>query len=96
MMQNIHVKRYDDPAAVGGFLGTIEPEDRSFIVFVNADGTPQLWLRVKVEGERPGEVEHSYASAEVLAQIGMSAEDARSQVFGPTTIADALNPPDAK
>ena len=41
-MQNIHVNRYQQPAA--GFDGTIEPEDRSWILWVAVDGTPSLWV----------------------------------------------------
>lgn len=52
-MQNIHVKRYSQPDAVG-YSGAIEPEDRSWILFVPADGsTPQLWQR----SERPDDSE---------------------------------------
>lgn len=44
-MCNIRVSRYDDPAAAGGWAGWIEPEDRSWIVFVHSDGTVRAYLR---------------------------------------------------
>ena len=42
-MGNITVGRYDDPASVG-YVGWLEPEDRTWIMFVKADGTPQVFL----------------------------------------------------
>lgn len=59
-MQNIHVKRYEAPTA--GYLGSIEPEDRSWIVFVAADGTPSLWERAECVDEN-GATVSGYAPA---------------------------------
>ena len=42
-MGNITVGRYDDPASAG-YQGWIEPDDRSFIAFIAADGTPVMFL----------------------------------------------------
>ena len=42
-MGNITVGRYDDPASIG-YQGWIEPEDKSFIAFIAADGTPVMFL----------------------------------------------------
>ncbi len=47
-MQNIHVSRYSNPESVG-YQGTVEPEDRSWIVFVKLDGSPSLWRRTESE-----------------------------------------------
>ncbi len=48
-MQNIHVKRYSHPSKVG-YAGSIEPEDRSWILFIPDDGSvPQLWQQGEVE-----------------------------------------------
>jgi hypothetical protein len=44
-MQNIHVRRYKDAHA---FQGSIEPEDRSWIVFIDKEGHATFWRR----GER--------------------------------------------
>lgn len=35
---NLTIRHYSDPQSVG-FLGTIEPEDKSWIVFVALDGS---------------------------------------------------------
>lgn len=42
-MGNITVGRYDKPAATG-YQGWIEPEDRSWVMFVANDGQPQAFL----------------------------------------------------
>lgn len=47
-MQNIHVSRYRNPDQVG-WAGTIEPEDRSWILFIPADRKPpSLFLHRKI------------------------------------------------
>lgn len=43
-MQNINVRRYSDPKAVGGWAGWIEPADRSWIAFIDTDGSPRFFL----------------------------------------------------
>lgn len=91
-MQNIHVKRYEDPGATG-FLGSVEPEDRKWIVFVHNDGTPNLWLRVKVHNFADQKTEHAYASAEYLAKAGIRIDDALSGEFDMRDIETAVNPP---
>ncbi len=59
-MQQIHVKRYAKSAA--GFSGTIEPEDRSWILFVPTDGSvPSIWKRVESNGA--SDTESSYEKA---------------------------------
>jgi hypothetical protein len=40
-MQNIEVERYDE--GVHGWLGNIQPEDRSWIIFVNDEGRPVFY-----------------------------------------------------
>lgn len=48
-MQNIHVIRYSHPSKVG-YAGAIEPDDRSWILFIPDDGAvPQLWQQSEVE-----------------------------------------------
>jgi len=42
-MGNITVGRYDNPADVG-YQGWIEPDDRSWIMFVSNDGSPVAFL----------------------------------------------------
>lgn len=42
-MPAITVSRYANPANVGGWLGVIEPADKSWIVFIDADGRPMLF-----------------------------------------------------
>lgn len=41
-VQNIEVGRYEQPEQVG-FAGWIEPEDRSWIIFINLAGQPVLF-----------------------------------------------------
>lgn len=67
-MQSIHVKRYLSGQGTG-WQGCVEPEDRSWILFVHDNGTPVLYRRIeivngsKVDGE-PSKVEHVYVDAE--------------------------------
>jgi len=42
-MQNINVTRYANPKAVG-WAGWVEPDDRSWIVFIGLDGRPVAFL----------------------------------------------------
>ena len=58
-MQPIHVRRYEK---LTEWAGTIEPEDRGWILFVASDGKPSLWVR---DGEsRDGDkTESSYRPA---------------------------------
>lgn len=56
-MQNIHVKRYQN--APMGYAGTIEPEDRSWCLFVPSDGEPQLFVRRELK-DSAGAVEHHF------------------------------------
>jgi len=42
-MQNIHVKRYKNPEAVG-YQGWLEPEDLSWIAFIDLEGKPVFYL----------------------------------------------------
>lgn len=42
-MGNITVGRYSDPAAVG-YLGWPEPEDKTWIMFIDRHNTPAVFL----------------------------------------------------
>lgn len=55
-MQQILVKRYAEPAA--GYLGSVEPEDRSWILFLHQEG-PELWERTEEKAE-DGSVTETY------------------------------------
>lgn len=59
-MQNIHVKRYHGQPA--GYSGTVEPEDRSWILFIELDGAAKLWVRQSVESS-DGKTESEYVPA---------------------------------
>lgn len=59
-MQNIHVKRYSSQQA--GYAGTVEPEDRSWILFIDLDGAAKLWVRQSVESS-DGKTESEYVPA---------------------------------
>ena len=41
-MQSITVHRYNDPESAG-WAGWIEPEDRSWIIFIGLDGSPSFF-----------------------------------------------------
>lgn len=60
-MQNIHVKRYSNPEAVG-YQGTIEPEDRTWLLFLDLEGRPSLYLQAEGRDE-DGKVVHDYLAA---------------------------------
>lgn len=45
-MQNIHVCRYKDSHA---FQGSVEPEDRSWVIFIDKDGHATFWRRGELE-----------------------------------------------
>lgn len=42
-MQQINVKRYADPKATG-WAGWIEPEDKSWVAFIDLKGHPTFFL----------------------------------------------------
>jgi len=50
-MQNIQIKRYANPRAVG-YAGYLEPEDRSWIAFIDNDGRPGFFLDRDSTGDR--------------------------------------------
>lgn len=64
-MPNIHVQRYASPST---FAGNIEPEDRSWIVFVAVNGEATFWRRSKRTklGEK---TEHVYVDAELPTHV---------------------------
>ncbi len=61
-MQSIHVRRYG-PGGPAGFLGTVEPDDRSWIIYVDKQNQASFWRRRETTDEE-GRVEHSYYNAE--------------------------------
>ncbi len=46
---------YDEPEAVGGWLGAIEPDDESWIAFVDQGGHGLLWAQREADGGVIGE-----------------------------------------
>lgn len=66
-MQDIHVNRYK--SREHGFQGSIEPEDRSWIVFVDNAGQATFWREVEVDNpeapEAIGGVRHAYVDVEI-------------------------------
>lgn len=48
-MQNISVKRYSDPKATG-WAGWIEPEDKTWIAFIDLEGKPTVFLHRSPSG----------------------------------------------
>jgi hypothetical protein len=55
-MQAIHVRRYEQPHS---YQGSIEPEDRSWVVFIGTDGQPELWRR-SATSDSSTSTEHGY------------------------------------
>ena len=42
-MFNIRIGRYDDPSKTGGWAGSVEPDDKSWILFLAEDGGVQFY-----------------------------------------------------
>lgn len=62
-MQPIHVSRYKSPNA---FAGYIEPEDRAWIVFIDAKGLATFWRRTELHLKEDGlQREHGYIDVEI-------------------------------
>lgn len=75
-MQQIHVKRYNESKAVG-YQGSIEPEDRSWVLFVRSDGEPSLFRRVEVSANPDGSnAEHLYVDVELPGVMADTVADA--------------------
>lgn len=62
-LQPIHVRRYHAPENIG-YLGTVEPDDRSWVVFIRNDGEATLWRRVEVRS-LDGKADHAYLDVEL-------------------------------
>lgn len=45
-MQNVHVRRYPQSHP---YQGTVEPEDRSWIIFIDNKGHATFWRRAQLE-----------------------------------------------
>lgn len=75
--------RYDDPVAVGGWLGAIEPEDESWIAFVATGGKVLLWTERDQEGGVSGEPVRLWRFDLALGAPGK---------VQTTTLADAASP----
>lgn len=89
-MQDIHIKRYQNPEAPGeGFprrLGEVEPEDRSWLLTISDDG-PRLFIRTKVEME-DGSVKHGYVNVRHIP------EDLTTKDIAESTFCDPCDPPE--
>lgn len=42
-MSNIKIGRYDHPSITVDYAGWIEPDDKSWIIFLGADGKPAVY-----------------------------------------------------
>lgn len=47
-MQDLRIERYDTPGTTWG--GNIQPEDRSWILFLDPDGRPAIYWPERYEG----------------------------------------------
>lgn len=61
-MQNIHIGRYSGET---GYSGWVQPEDRTWILFIDDEGKPSLFVEVECQDEE-GKVEHGYMPAGYL------------------------------
>jgi hypothetical protein len=61
-MQNIHVKRFTPEP--GCYHGSVEPEDRSWLLLLRDDGVPVLMKRVAFEDD-DGTTKHGYLDVEL-------------------------------
>lgn len=66
---HIHVKRYSDPKP-GGWDSTVEPADRSWLVFVHEDGHALFYRRVEITNDE-GKTEHAFADVELPGSLPM-------------------------
>jgi len=89
-MQNVHVKRYTHPDT-HGYAGTIEPEDRSWVLFIpNSGKAPELYVEVEVpesEDTPDGPTVKGYTPAifmqpELLKAIADDDQDAVVKAMG--------------
>lgn len=48
-MGNVKIGRYDHPSITVDYSGWIEPEDRSWIIFLGADGKPAIYYAERDE-----------------------------------------------
>lgn len=69
-MQNIHVRRYKD---AHNFQGSIEPDDRSWIIFIDKDGHATFWRRAQIAPD-PKDVEQ-YGAENVEHTVMYDVED---------------------
>lgn len=65
-MQNIHVRRYQHPDSTQ-YRGWVEPEDRSWILFIPQEGAPQLYLEVECE-DGDGKTVRGYTPADLALE----------------------------
>ena len=54
-MQNIAISRYGDQKPTRAWAGSIEPEDRSWILFVDVDNIPHLYVHRDVGADEARE-----------------------------------------
>lgn len=90
-MQNIHVKRYETP---GLWAGQIEPEDRSWVLFIDSDNEATFWRKCEIpeggaKSAEPGKVIHCYIDAELPRGVARE----HSGGFVPSEIERALPAP---
>lgn len=87
-MQQIHVKRYAHPQQIG-YEGTVEPEDRSWVLFIpTGGGEPDLWVRRATQGDGQAS-EHDYAPASGSPLIDVATGErcgCSHGAFGPTAM----------
>lgn len=86
-MQNIHIRR---PKGNPDLAAAIEPEDRSWLLAVDQDGVPHLWLRTSLGTGEDGQVQHGYLNVEDVLPEEMCFKDLmRSEFTEPCTEAEA-------
>ena len=86
-MQNISITRYAHPKAVG-WAGYIEPEDRTWIMFIGLDGRPMVYLNRDPETgavlpDDPEEREAHLATIRAEGGLRIAMKNDGSADFGP-------------
>ena len=71
-MQSIAINRYGEQKPTRAWDGSIEPNDRSWILFVDTDNVPQLYLHRDISGDEA--IERGMAPYDPATKKGVRGE----------------------
>lgn len=93
-MKNIRICRCDGEHAKH-YQGYIEPEDKTWRLFVDHEGIPHLLVQVTAEGEKPGDPPiKGMINIETMLHEGMTIKDLMRSVFGGNVDPSEIKPED--